>query len=76
MVAVQHFGGVPRVCLLWSLFSTPCDPEAFLEVLNDRVAHPNLSGDFSSGNPYSEPPQSPPVVQYRLFSLRLGGKLT
>ena len=76
MVAVQHFGGVPSACLLWLLFSTSCDPEAFLEALNDRVAHPNLSGDFSSGNPYSEPPQSPPVVQYRLFSLRLGGKLT
>ena len=51
-----------------SLFNTPCGLEAFLKVPNGKMAHPELSGDFSSGHPFSEQSQSPPTPSCRVTS--------
>ena len=55
--------GDPRAYWPWSMFSSACGLEAFLEALNDRVAQPKPSLDFSSGNPFSEPFWSPPTIR-------------
>ena len=55
--------GEPGVSRPRSLSRIPGVAEAFLDAPNDRVAHPELSWDFSSKNPFSGPSQSPPRNQ-------------
>ena len=54
----------PWALWLWSLFNTSCGREVFLEAPNDRFAHLEPSEDFSSGNLFSDPSQSPPAFHY------------
>lgn len=66
----------PTAPRLWSLFITHCGSEAFPEVPNGRVVHPEPSGDFSSREsllraipePARHPVYPPCVLEACLFN--------